>query len=665
MQINERDLSLIATTIRTLAMDAVQQANSGHPGMPMGCADIAAVLWTHSIRYNPADPGWMNRDRFVLSAGHGSMLLYSVLHLAGYGISLDDLKKFRQWQSLTPGHPEFAHTPGVETTTGPLGQGFANAVGMAYASALLAAEFNTPGSTLIDHAVYAIVSDGDLMEGISSEAASLAGHMALGNIIFVYDSNGISIEGGTDLAFSEDIRGRFLACGWHVQDIDGHDYAAIAAALDAARAETAKPSLIIARTRIAKGSPGMEGSAESHGAPLGADEVRAAKERLGSDPDSSFYVSERAYELFRERASVLRKDYDAWKRSFDSMSGDLKAKWDRFFGGAPDIASLRAKLPSFQAGSSHATRNAGGTVLASLFHEVPNLVGGSADLAPSNKTFVKGFTESGRGRAGRNMHFGIREHAMGAIQNGIAYYGGFIPYSATFFVFMDYMRPAVRLAALSSLHTVYVFTHDSFHVGEDGPTHQPVEHLAAARAIPNLTVIRPADAEETREAWLTALTNHSGPTALLLTRQNLPVLDRSAGCDASSLSRGAYVIGDPAKSAELIIMASGSEVSLAVDAAAALAGRGIAARVVSFPSWELFEKQSTEYRESVLPPSLATRVVIEAGISMGWERYAGSSALFITLERFGSSAPAGVLAEKFGFSPGSAVEKILAFLNRP
>lgn len=662
MKIAKEDMKLVATTIRTLAMDGVQKAKSGHPGMPMGCAEIAAVLWLKALKHNPSDPAWANRDRFVLSAGHGSMLLYSMLHLCGYDLSMDDLKNFRQWESRTPGHPEFGHTPGVETTTGPLGQGVANAVGMTLAQELLRAEFDA-GGPLIDHFIYALAGDGDLMEGVSYEAASLAGHWGLGRLIVVYDSNEITIEGSTDLAFSEDAAARFAACGWHVQRVDGHDCDAIEAALAAARDEKARPSLVIAKTRIAKGSPGREGSEESHGAPLGDDEVKKTKANLGCDPDGTFCVNERVYEIFAMRRKELESEYDAWRTMFDKkVKGELKKRWDRFFD-AVDADSLRGALPVFETGKSVATRSAGGKVLEALFRELPNIVGGSADLAPSNKSFVKGYNETGRGAIGRNIHFGIREHAMGAIQNGIAYYGGFIPYSATFFVFMDYMRPPVRLAALSRLRSIYVFTHDSFFVGEDGPTHQPVEHLAVARAIPGLTVIRPADAEETREAWLAALSGEAGPTAILLTRQDIPVLERGAD-GARGLHRGAYVLWDPKRALDIIFLASGSEVHIALEAAKELEASGIGARVVSFPSWEMFEKQPGGYRESVLPAAVGRRAVIEAGLSMGWERYAGAGALYVTLERFGASAPAQVLAGRFGFTKDNIMARVRSYLGR-
>lgn len=661
MKITQQQKHLIATTIRTLAIDAVQKAKSGHPGMPMGCAEIATVLWSSVLRHNPENPRWANRDRFVLSAGHGSMLLYTMLHLSGYELSLEDLVRFRQWGSITPGHPEYAHTPGVETTTGPLGQGFANAVGMAYARNLIAREFNT-GEPVIDHYIYAIAGDGDLMEGVSYEAASLAGHWGLGGLIVIYDSNEISIEGPTSLAFSDDIAGRFNSCGWQVQSIDGHDFSAIERALKKAQREKTRPSLIIAKTRIAKGSPGKEGSEESHGAPLGEDEVRKTKLNLGCDGDASFCVPDEVYAVFRERRKELSKLNDEWNKRFESaIKGEARARWDKFFD-APDVASLMGKLPAFDPAKAIATRSASGKMLDALFREMPNIVGGSADLGPSNKSFVKGYDESGKNTLGRNIHFGIREHAMGAIQNGIAYYGGLIPYSASFFVFMDYMRPPIRIAALAGLQAIYIFTHDSLFVGEDGPTHQPVEHLATARAIPNLTVIRPADAEETREAWCAALQNTKGPTALILSRQDLPVV--SHGGKSEGLHRGAYVLWEPAMKSRIILIATGSEIHIALQAAQELSNEGVGARVVSFPSWELFEKQPEEYRRSIFPETISKRAVIEAGLSLGWERYAGPDALFITMERFGASAPAQVLAERFGFTKENILRRVREYLKR-
>ena len=662
MQITTDDLKLIATTIRTLSMDAIQKANSGHPGMPMGCADIAAVLWAKILKHDPADPGWVNRDRFVLSAGHGSMLLYSALHLSGYDLTLDDIKNFRQMRSKTPGHPEHTVTKGVETTTGPLGQGFANGIGMAVARDMLAAEFNTSDNELIDHYIYAIVSDGDLMEGISSEAASLAGHWGLGRLIYIYDSNDITIEGSADLAFSEDVAKRFTAYGWHVQKIDGHDYAQIEKAIKKAKKIGDRPSLIIAKTRIAKGSPKLEGSEESHGAPLGIDEVAAAKKNIGCSPTESFCIPQRVYDIFNQRKKKLKRVRNAWMRNFKTaLQGDSLARWNRFFG-KPDIDGLRKKLPAFDPAKAVATRSASGKILESLFREMLNIIGGSADLGPSNKSLIKGFSESGKGRIGRNLHFGIREHAMGSIQNGIAYYGGFIPFSATFLAFLDYMRPPVRLAAIGRLRTVYIFTHDSIFVGEDGPTHQPVEHLASARAIPNLNVIRPADAEETKEAWLAALARDSGPTLLSLTRQDLPIISRETG-GAENLHKGAYVIKECDGTPDIVILASGSEVHISVAAADDLKGKNIKVRVVSFPCWELFDAQPAQYRMDVLPHG-TPKAVVEAGVRMGWEKYAGPHALYITMEIFGMSAPAKVLAGEFGFTKENIVKKVEEFLKR-
>jgi transketolase len=658
------DLKSIANSIRVLSMDAVQKANSGHPGMPLGCADIAAVLWYKIMKYNPDDPGWINRDRFILSAGHGSMLLYSALHLSGYGISLDDIKNFRQLGSITPGHPEFGCTPGVETTTGPLGQGFANAVGMSIASKLLANEFNVDGNKIVDHFVYAIVSDGDLMEGISSEAASLAGHMGLGNIIFIYDDNKITIEGSTDLAFSENVHDRFTAYNWHVQDIDGHDYEAIEKAVISAQKETGKPSLIIARTVIAKGCPSKEGSESTHGSPLGKDAIVETKINLECGYEKTFDIPSGVYDLFKKRRETLNISYNQWTDKFNkAMQGELKNKWDKFFA-SPDIDALRKKMPRFDPAKQIATRSANGKVIESLFAELPGIVGGSADLGPSNKSFAKGFSESGKNRVGRNLHFGIREHAMGAIQNGIAYYGGFVPYAATFFSFLDYMRPPVRIAALAKLHCVYLFSHDSIFVGEDGPTHQPVEHLASARAIPNLTVIRPADAEETAEAWLSAIENNAGPTALILTRQDIPIIAKESKGGAQNLAKGAYIVYNPEKNPDIIILASGSEVTLSIEAAKALKEKGINARVISFPSWELFDKQPEEYKRTILPESVKKRAVVELGISMGWEKYAGANALYFTIETFGASAPQEALAEKFGFTVENIVSKITNYVRK-
>ncbi|MBN2042049.1 MAG: transketolase [Spirochaetes bacterium] len=659
----KEDLTLIANSIRVLSMDAVQKANSGHPGMPLGCAEIAAVLWGKILKYNPGDPAWVNRDRFILSAGHGSMLLYSILHLAGYDISIEDIKQFRQMGSITPGHPEFRCTPGVETTTGPLGQGFANAIGMSIASDLLSKEFNTGNEKILDHYIYAIVSDGDIMEGVTSEAASLAGHMGLGNIIFIYDDNKITIEGKADLAISENTGDRFRSYGWHVQNINGHNFDEIEQAVLEAQKQNDKPSIIIAGTTIAKGCPSKEGSESTHGSPLGQDAIQETKENIACESAEPFEIPSKSYELLKSRVQVLQKEYGEWQDKFNkAVTGDLKKKWDKFFK-TPDIENLRMKMPAFDIEKKIATRSASGKILEALFAELPNLAGGSADLGPSNKTFVKGYSESGKNTTGRNIHFGIREHAMGSIQNGIAYYGGFISFSATFFVFLDYMRPPVRLAALSKLNSIFIFTHDSIFVGEDGPTHQPIEHLAAARAIPNLTVIRPADAEETAEAWLAAIGNSTGPTALILTRQDIPVIKKSNGNTAENLIKGAYVIYESDFAPDVLIIASGSEVSLSIEAAEKLKEKNINARVVSFPSWELFEKQTEEYRKKILPDSIRKRVVVELGIKMGWEKYAGDEGLYITVDSFGMSAPHNVLAEKFGFTADNVANKIIKYLD--
>jgi len=656
MTITDTDLQLVANTVRTLSMDAVQKANSGHPGMPLGCADIAAVLWTKIMKYNPQDTEWINRDRFVLSAGHGSMLLYSMLHLSGYDLSLDDIKNFRQFGSKTPGHPEYGHTPGVETTTGPLGQGFANGIGMAMASKFLGDQFNENGE-VIDHYIYAIAGDGCMMEGITSEAASLAGHMGLGNVIYFYDSNRITIEGDTDITFSEDVKKRYEAYNWHVLEIDGHNYGEIEKAVLEGQKEKNRPTLIIAKTVIAKGSVSYEGSEDSHGAPLGDEEIKKSKKKLGCDCDNCFVVPEQVYDIFKGVKDKNSDYYEEWKSLFgESVTGELKNRWDSFFS-APDAEALRKIMPSFETGEKVATRGASGKMIESLYNELPNFLGGSADLGPSNKTIVKGIETSGHGKMGRAIHYGVREHAMGAIQNGIAAYGGCINFSATFFVFMDYMRPAVRMAALSGFNSIYVFTHDSIFVGEDGPTHQPVEHLAVSRAIPNLNVIRPCDAEETREAWISAVTRSEGPTMLALSRQNLPVIERDSSSSVNNLHKGAYIIKDY-ENPDAVIFATGSEVSISVEASERLfAEAGKKVRVVSFPCWELFDKQSDEYRKEILADGLP-RIVVEAGLAMGWEKYAGSDALFVVMDGYGCSAPQSDLEKHFGFNTDSLVEKI-------
>jgi transketolase len=631
---------------------------------------MAYVLWTRFLKHNPANPKWSDRDRFVLSAGHGSMLLYSLLYLTGYDLSLEELKQFRQWGSRTPGHPEYGLTPGVETTTGPLGQGFANGVGMAMAEAFLAARFNRPGHTIVDHYTYAIVSDGDLMEGVASEAASLAGHLQLGKLIYLYDDNGISIDGSTDHTFTEHVGKRFDAYGWHVQEIaDGNDVAAIDAAIKAARAESTKPSLIIVHTHIAYGSPGKQDTAEAHGAPLGAEEVKRTKEFFGWPQEPTFYVPQEALGHFR-RAIARGESWEAeWQMrlaAYATAHPDQAAEWQR---------ALRrelppgwdASMPSFKAtDGAMATRVASGRVLNAIAPNLPYLIGGSADLAASNNTLLQGAGEfSPQNRAGRNLYFGVREHGMGAILNGLATHGGVIPYGATFLIFSDYMRPAIRLAALSDLQVVYVFTHDSIGLGEDGPTHQPIEHLAALRAIPNLTVIRPADANETAVAWRVALAHRYGPVALALTRQNLPIFDRTQMTSADRLEQGAYVLleaegGRP----EIILIASGSEVALAVAARQLLAEHGVQARVVSMPSWELFDRQSSAYRDEVLPPSVGKRLAIEAGAPQGWHHYVGPAGDIIGLTRFGASAPGAVLMDKLGFNVANVVARALTLLGR-
>jgi len=654
---------LCVNTIRTLAIDAVQKANSGHPGMPMGMADAAYVLWTRYLKHNPADPAWANRDRFVLSAGHGSMLLYSLLYLTGYELPLEELKRFRQWGSMTPGHPEYGEAPGVETTTGPLGQGFANGVGLALAERLLAAEFNRPGLEIVDHYTYAIVSDGDLMEGISHEAASLAGHLGLGKLIYLYDDNGITIEGSTDLAYSEDVAERFAAYGWHVQAVDGHDRDAIDVALAQAQVARDRPSLIMCRTHIGYGSPNKQDTAAAHGEPLGEEEVRRTKEALGWPPDAEFLVPDEALAHFRAALDRGNEAQSAWEALFGHYAAecpDLAAEWQRRLAGELP-AGWQSFLPAFEPGSAAvATRAAGGKVLEALAPVVPELVGGSADLHPSTKTFLKSYKDIQAGAyGGRNLHFGVREHAMGGLMNGLALHGGLRPYGGTFLVFSDYMRPSIRLAALMGLPVVYVFTHDSIFVGEDGPTHQPVEQAASLRAIPNLAAIRPADARETAGAWAVALARSEGPTALLLSRQRLPVL---AETDPEAVGRGGYVLAgddDP----QVILMATGSEVAVALEARDVLAGQGIAARVVSMPSWELFEAQPRKYREQVLPPAVTARLAVEAGVALGWDRYVGAAGATLTHDRFGASAPYKVLAEEFGFTAGAVAERARTLLE--
>lgn len=653
--------------IRTLAMDAIQKANSGHPGAPMGLAPAAYTLWTRIMKHNPKNPDWHDRDRFVLSGGHASMLLYSILYLTGYDVSLDDIKNFRQWGSKTPGHPEYGHTPGVETTTGPLGQGIANAVGMAMAERSLAARFNRPGHDVIDHHTYVVCGDGDMMEGIASEAVSLAGHLGLGRLICIYDDNKISIEGSTDITFTEDVAKRFDAYNWHVQKVgDGNDLNAIYSAIKNAQAETGKPSLILLRTHIAYGSPNKQDSHEAHGAPLGDEEIRLTKKNLGCPETECFCVPDDPIASCRscvdkgaaleaawtEKLKAYQKQYpDLAKELTDALNGVLPQGWNK---GLPDFAGT----------SSLATRAASGKALNALAAKVPALIGGSADLAPSNNTFINGAKEFQKtDYSGRNIRFGVREHAMASVMSGMALHKGVKPYGGTFFVFADYMRPAMRLAALMKLPVIYVLTHDSIAVGEDGPTHQPVEHLASLRCIPGMTVIRPADAAETVEAWKTALTS-SGPVSLILSRQNLPILDRKRYPSAENLKKGAYTLSDfNGKPPEIILIATGSEVQLALTAGDRLAEQGIAVRVVNMPSWELFEKCSQEYKDSVLLPNVKARLAIEAGIPMGWDRYVGDKGAVIGMSGFGASAPGNVVMQKFGFTVENVVNKAIELLK--
>ncbi len=648
------DLKLIANTIRGLSMDGVQAANSGHPGLPLGMADVAAVLWTQFLKHNPDNPQWADRDRFVLSAGHGSMLIYSLLHLAGYDLPMEELKKFRQWGSKTAGHPEYGHTVGVETTTGPLGQGCGNAVGMALAEKMLAARFNTKEHKIVDHYTYVIASEGEFMEGISHEVFSLAGNHGLGDLIVFYDENFISIEGDTHITYTDDVEKRMEAYGWHVQRVNGHDHDDIANATRVAQKEVSKPSVIICNTTIGFGSPNKAGSHDCHGAPLGEDEVALTKEALGMPADKHFYVPAEVYAAFKDVAAENAKKEVMWNELFAAYAKanpEKAAEWTACqTGELPEC--LGEQIGQFEAGGSIATRSASGKVLQDLAKAVPYLIGGSADLAPSNNTDLKGLGDVGANAfEGRNLHFGVREVGMGAIMNGIQVHGGFRVFGATFLVFADYVRPTTRVAALMNLPVIYVYTHDSFYVGEDGPTHQPIETLMSLRITPNVTVIRPSDATETRCAWVAALENKTGPTALLLTRQNLPIFDRKKLASAGELKKGAYTIWENADSGhDILIVASGSEVWLSIEAGEKLAAEGKKVRVVSFPSWELFEKQDAEYKASVFPPECKCRLAVEAGWPTGWEKYVGLDGRIIGIDHFGASAPGGKLAEEFGIN---------------
>ena len=641
-------------TLRFLSADAVQQANSGHPGLPMGAAAMAFTLWTRHLRHNPRNPKWMGRDRFILSGGHGSMLLYSLLHLTGYDVSLDDIKNFRQFGSITPGHPEYGLTPGVEVTTGPLGQGFAQGVGMAIAASLLAALFNKPDHELIQSYIYGVVTDGDLMEGVASEAASLAGHLQLGRIVYLYDDNHISIDGSTELAFTENRAMRFEAYGWHVQTVDdGNDVEAIDKAIQAAKLDP-RPSLICVCTTIGYGAPKKQGTAKAHGEPLGDEELNAAKQNLGWQLEPRFFIPEDVLEFYRKAVDVgcdmeddWEKNFTAYKKGFPELGAELER---RLQGKLPD--GWDEELPTFPADAKGmATRASSGKIINALAPILPELIGGSADLAPSNNTKIDGSPAFQKeSREGRNFHFGVREHAMGAVLNGMNLYGGVIAYGGTFLIFSDYMKPAIRIAAISHIPTIFIFTHDSVGLGEDGPTHQPIEQLAALRAIPNMVTIRPADANEVREAWQVAISRRNGPTALALTRQAVPTFEVG---QIGNLSNGAYVLKDFGNP-EIILMASGSEVSLIMDAAQKLHEEGRGVRVVSFPSWELFEKQDAAYKESVLPKNLTKRLAVEAGATLGWERYAKS---IIGIDHYGASAPFKVIFEKFGFTIENVVAK--------
>ena len=660
-----RDQHLV-DAIRVLSMDAIQKANSGHPGAPMGLAPLGYEVWTQQLRHNPLDPHWPDRDRFVLSLGHASMLLYSLLHLTGYELSLDDIKNFRQWGAKTPGHPEFRHTPGVETTTGPLGQGVANSVGMALAERWLADRFNRPGHTVVDHFTYVFCSDGDLMEGISHEAAEIAGHQKLGKLIWIYDDNQISIEGSTDLTSCTNQEMRFQGYGWHVLRVeDGNDRAAMAAALQSARENTEQPTLIILRTQIAFGSPNKAGSENSHGAPLGEEEIRATKKNLGYPSLEPFFVDPDALDWCRDhcgtRGKALQSDWEdrfaEYREAFPTeadefevmMAGELPEDWDA---DVPDFADLE---------KAEATRGSSGKVLQGLAARIPNLIGGSADLAGSNKTDIKGGGDlSAENPGGRIIHFGVREHAMGSILNGMILHGGIRPFAGTFLVFSDYMRPAIRMAALMGISPIYVFTHDSIGLGEDGPTHQPIEHLMALRAIPNLIDLRPGDAAETAAAWKVAVEQGTRPAFLSLTRQGIPPQKRITEEGADALRKGAYILAEASSgSPEAILIASGSELQLAVEARETLESEGISTRVVSMPSWRLFMDQDPGYRDQLLPPEVTLRVSVEAGTTLGWERWTGSQGTSVGLDHFGSSAPWQLLYQEFGITTGAVVAAVL------
>jgi transketolase len=660
---------LCVDTIRTLAIDSVQKANSGHPGLPLGAAPMAYVLWSRHLKHNPRDPSWPDRDRFVLSAGHGCMLWYCLLHLTGYDLTMEDLKSFRQWESRTPGHPEYRVTPGVEATTGPLGQGTANAVGMAIAERFLANRFNRPDDVIVDHRTYAIVSDGDLMEGISHEASSLAGHLGLGKLTFLYDSNLVSLDGPTSMAFTEDVGKRYEAYGWQVLKVDdgNTDLDGIDNALKEADRETRRPTLIIVRTTIGYGSPNKAGTSEAHGSPLGPEEVAATKKALGWEHEEPFFVPPDALAHFREAVdrgarwqSDWAKRFDAWAAAWPDLAGEWRLATE---GKLPD--GWDADLPTWKAGEKEATRVAAGKALNAVAAKVPWLVGGDADLSVSTNTKLKNEADfDGRSGAGRNIHFGVRELAMAGIANGMAYHGGTRPFVATFFCFSDYMRPSVRLAAVSELPVVFVWTHDSVGLGEDGPTHQPVEHLMSLRAMPGFTIIRPGDPNEASEAWRVAMERREGPVGLVLSRQKLPVFDPAKYAAPSGLVRGAYVLAEASDGKpRLLLLATGSEVALALEARGKLEAEGVPTRVVSMPSWEIFDEQGPAYRDEVLPPTVGARLSIEAGATLGWKRYVGDRGDSVGLDRFGASAPGEVVLSKFGFNVENVVAKAKALLG--
>jgi len=670
-------------TIRFLSADAIEKAKSGHPGMPMGAATAAFTLWTKHLKHNPQNPSWTDRDRFVLSSGHASMLLYSLLHLTGYNLSMDDIKNFRQWQSKTPGHPEFRHTPGAEVTTGPLGQGLANAVGMAAAEAGLAAQFNRDGAKIVDHYTYVMAGDGDMMEGVSAEACSLAGHLRLGKLIVIYDDNSVSLAGSTALAFTENIEMRFKAYGWHTQRVkDGNDVGAIDRAIRKAKKESARPSLICVQSIIGYGAPCKQGSCDAHGSPLGADELQGAKAALDWPAEPLFHVPEDVRKYFRKSLARGKKWEKQWQeilQRYQDANPDLHAEFSRRLSGKLP-AGWEEAVSSFPTPSKDmATRKASETIMQSLAAKIPEIAGGSADLNPSTFTWLKNFGDfqspatTSRGLhgmvggewsfLGRNIHFGVREHAMGSIAVGMALHGGFLPYTATFLTFADYMRPPMRLAALMGLRVIFVFTHDSIGVGEDGPTHQPVEQIMNMRQVPNMTVIRPADANETALAWRMALAKTDGPTALVFSRQNLPVLDRTVCSSAANTQQGGYILWESAPDPDIILIATGSEVPITLAAARELAASGIKVRVVSLPCWDVFDRQPQEYRNSVLPPQITARLSVEAGIGLGWEHYTGLAGKIIGMGSFGASAPGPVLYEKFGFTTAGIVKAAKGLLG--